>query len=280
MRRLSLPPLRLAALGVAVSAGAVVPAAVGAGSHAAAAGSASSYSLIHDYDAYTRSSVLVRWAPCRRTSSGVSTHYISYRINTAGVSSRVTLVKRAIARLSSRTGLHFRYLGRTSYIPHNAVLHYPTGNQQIFNAAQQRSATHAELVVAWAYKKSSNMLTGTEDGVGTISWRSSYHSQNRILEGAVVMKRGVSLRAGFVAGSSVGALLLHELGHAVGLRHVGDTSQIMFPTLASYSPGAYAAGDRTGLHKVGSAAGCLSTAPLAPTDPVAIAAGAGVSVTR
>src|SRR4051812_5861174 len=77
MRRLSLPALRLAALGVAASAGAVLPAAVGSGSHAAAAGSSSSYSLIHDYDAYTRSSVLVRWAPCRRTSSGVSTHYIS-----------------------------------------------------------------------------------------------------------------------------------------------------------------------------------------------------------
>jgi predicted Zn-dependent protease len=74
------------------------------------------------------------------------------------------------------------------------------------------------------------------------------------------MKRGVhGLDKGFNAGGSVGTLLLHELGHAVGLRHVSDDSQVMYPVIGKTSPAGYAAGDRTGLAKVGRGAGCMHT---------------------
>ena len=37
----------------------------------------------------------------------------------------------------------------------------------------------------------------------------------------------VPLLSGFAAGPSVGTLLLHELGHAVGLEHVSLRSQVI-----------------------------------------------------
>lgn len=244
---------------------------------ASAATASSHYGLIHAYDSYTRTTKVVRWNPCAT---------VKYRVNTGVASSyRISLVKQAVAKVSAATGIHFAYLGTTSYIPHYAVLHYLTGDQYIFNAAQQQAATGAQLVIAWAYKGSnlsrheSNLLSGAEAGVGTTSWRSSYLSQLRILNAAVVIKRGVRMKTWFAPGGSTGALLLHELGHALGLQHVTDSHQIMYPVFGSYSPGVYQSGDLTGLAHVGRRVGCLSTSALPPTNPVTIAQAAHVSVT-
>jgi len=219
----------LAVTGAALTVAGALPAAA-----------TTAYSITHTADPYSGRQTVVRWAPCTVTSTGaIKTHYITYRINTAGVPSRVRLVKDALAKVTAASGLHFRYLGQTSYIPHNAVLHYPTGDRVVFDAAQERARTGAELVIAWAKGSASNLLTPAEAGVGTVSWSGNYKAQLRIVQAAVVMRRGVALKPGFTAGASVGALLLHELGHAVGLNHVGLKSQTMYPTVGSWSRGWY-----------------------------------------
>jgi len=243
------------------------------------AGASTSYAVSHAVDPYSGRSVIVRWSPCQTTSAGTTTHYITYRVNTGGHSSRITLVKQALAKVTTASGLRFRYLGTTTYVPHNAVLHYPSGNRYVFDAAQQRARTGAELVVAWASKSATNLLTGTEAGSGTASWSASVNSQLRIVEAAVLMKTGVTLLSGFHAGPSVGTLLLHELGHAVGLQHVTSRSQVMYPTIGSWSPAGYGTGDDAGLRVVGRAAGCFRTTASAPANPAAMARAAGVSVT-
>jgi len=259
----------LAASGVALTVAAALP-----------AGAATAYSVTRTTDPSSGTQTVVRWAPCTVTSTGaVRTHYITYRINTAGVPSRVRLVQNALAKVSAASGLHFRYLGKTTYIPHNAVLHYRSGNRFVFDAAQERARTGAELVIAWAKGSASNLLTPSEAGVGTVSWSGNYKAQLRIVQGAVVMRRGVSLKPGFTAGASVGALLLHELGHAVGLNHVSLKSQIMYPTVGSWSRGWYHYGDLAGMRAVGRPAGCFRTAESAPANPAAIARAAGVTVT-
>lgn len=237
------------------------------------------YSVTRATDPSSGHSVVVRWSPCTITSTGTKTHYITYRVNTAGVPSRVLLVKQALAKLTTASGLQFKYLGQTSYVPHNAVIHYWSGDRVVFDAAQERARTGAELVIAWATRSATNLLTSAEAGVGTVSWSGSYTAQLRIVEGAVVMKRGVALKPGFTAGASVGALLLHELGHAVGLNHVSLRSQIMYPTIGWWTRAAYHYGDLDGLRAVGRAAGCFRTAASAPADPAAMARAAGVSVT-
>lgn len=236
-------------------------AALAVGNPAALA--ATNYTLTTAADAFTGHSVTVRWAPCTVINGVRRTHVITYRVDPAGVSSRVTVAKNGIARLAAASGLHFRYLGTTSYIPHNSQF----GGGLHYNALQQRKRTGAELVIAWATPKQTNMFSTGEDGVGTISWRSSNTSQTRILEAAVLMKRGVHLRSGFTAGGSVGALLLHELGHASGLQHVlapAQRGEIMYPVLGSYSPGGYTIGDVAGLRRVGAPAGCMTTRALSP----------------
>jgi matrixin len=260
-------PAGLALLGTVLT----VAGLLGVGTATAGAStSASHYRLTYATDSYTGLTEVVRWAPCVRLNGVTRVHVIHYRVHTAGVAHRVRLARRAIRRVAYRTGLHFHYDGRTSYVPQGTAV---DGGMRL-NAADQRRATHgAQLVIAWAYKGTgrghSNLLTDQEAGVGSISWASQpLVSQLRIDDAAVVIKRGVRMKSGFRAGGSIGTLLLHELGHAMGLQHVRDTSQVMYPVIGANSPAGYAAGDRTGLAKVGfSWNRCLTTPALTPVNP-------------
>jgi predicted Zn-dependent protease len=63
----------------------------------------------------------------------------------------------------------------------------------------------------------------------------------------------------FAKQPSLGALLMHELGHAVGLGHAGDRNEIMYPTTLAGRASRWGIGDRVGLRLVGAAAGCIPT---------------------
>jgi predicted Zn-dependent protease len=56
----------------------------------------------------------------------------------------------------------------------------------------------------------------------------------------------------------MGALLLHELGHVVGLGHTPDSAQIMYPDLRPMSSAQYQPGDLGGLARLGATQGCLT----------------------
>lgn len=258
--------LALSAL-TAAGAAMIGSAVLGTGAAATASTTTPVYQLTYGFDAYSGLTKEARWAPCTVLDGVRRTHVIRYKIRTAGVASRVTLVKNAMARVALNTGLHFHYAGTTSYVPQGKL----SGSSLLLNAAKQRSATHAQLVVAWAYGGTgaghSNLLTPGEAGVGSISWASSSTSQLRIGDAAVVMRRGVHLKPGFVSGGSVGTLLLHELGHTMGLQHVSYPHEVMYPVVSSLSAGGYTLGDRTGLSKVGAAKGCFRTPALPPVSP-------------
>lgn len=265
MLRTKLTVSALAAAGATMIAGSLLGA--GAVATASASTSTSTYQLTYGYDAYTGLTKVARWAPCTVLNGVRRTHVIHYRVRTAGVASRVTLVKSAMSRVANATGLHFHYDGTTSFIPQGKS----TGSGMILDAARQRKATHAQLVIAWAYagtgKGRSNMLTSGEAGVGSISWASSTTSQLRIGDAAVVMRRGVHLLSGFLSGGSVGTLLLHELGHAMGLQHVSYQREVMYPVVSALSPGGYTTGDKKGLYRLGAAMGCFHTPNLPAVSP-------------
>jgi Matrixin len=228
----------LAAVGVVVGQ----PAMTSDPAHAGALrGSTSGYVLNHNPDA-----TVVRWNPCAP---------VHYRVDLARApDGALADVREAVARISAATGLRFADDGSTEVIP-----------QSDYGRGTAPTAP-PPLVIAWAAPgrgPGRSDLLGDELGWG--GWVTRWWSDGdgahagRIVTGYVVINTASNeLPGGFDAhpGGSRGELLMHELGHAVGLGHATDPGQLMYPTLGAW-PGVWGAGDTAGLRVVGSG-GCLS----------------------
>jgi hypothetical protein len=178
-----------------------------------------------------------RWDPCR---------VISYRVNPNRLpAGALSDVQEAFRRLSSATGLRFSYAGTTSFLP------YARGSS--------RRLTGADLAVAWAPPRTVPGLAGRVVGLGGYAGASTSTRWTQITQGYVVLDSTSRLAAGFRGHRSTrGTALLHELGHAVGLDHVTDRRQVMYPVMLARAA-QYAAGDLRGLNAVGAAQGCFPT---------------------
>jgi hypothetical protein len=189
-------------------------------------------------------STYARWDPCRT---------IGYRVNARqATSGAITDVKGAFKRLSRATGFHFSYRGTTTGIPQNGGNSwYPAG-------------TH--IVVAWARPSQSSMLRlySNAVAVGSAITSGGYvngdgTSVSRIIRGAVVIDSRRHYRGGFGTGSTRGDIILHELGHTMGLGHVGSSKQIMYPSMTS-GLARLGKGDLGGLERHGARLGCVRVA--------------------
>jgi hypothetical protein len=74
--------------------------------------------------------------------------------------------------------------------------------------------------------------------------------------GFLVFNEDVRLPGGFGPGRTWGDVLLHQLGHLVGLDDVSDRREAMHPGLSG-GPARWGPGDREGLRRLGRAAGCV-----------------------
>ena len=208
------------------------------------------------------SAALARWNPCSPVGA---TQVIGYAVNVAGLSDTAATSVRADARgaferISAATGLTFADRGTTDVVPSPSTLaDYPVDTQ---------------IVIAWTARGTSTYLPAgsTELARGGADWQTGYldaagHPASAMLHGYVVADVRTLLAQGFGAGPSTGLqgtegqLLMHELGHVMGLAHptVADSTEIMSPTL-THKLAVWGAGDRAGLAQLGANAGCLHVA--------------------
>jgi hypothetical protein len=180
----------------------------------------------------------VRYDPC------TPVHYmVNLALAPAGAS---TDVQQAVRRISDATGLSFVYDGTTDEVPqaHRGI------------ARNSRYPGWPPVLIAWVKPGTSDLLSGGAIGEGGSTWFGNPGSEVYVT-GVVAIdaSQNAKLTPGF-GGDSVGSVLLHELGHVVGLDHVADTSQIMFATVTE-KPAVYGPGDLAGLAQLGRGQGCL-----------------------
>lgn len=183
-----------------------------------------------------------RWNPCGT---------ITYRVNTRnGPATALEDTQGAVRRIEQATGLDLEYLGHTDHIPQDS--------------SAKGHPADTQIVIAWASRAQSAMLHG--DGVagvgGPMGWGGTVEEDgDEVLtwrRGTVVINSSFNwLTPGFGSGTTLGKLLMHELGHVVGLGHAEGRPQVMYATLLRDYPTAWGAGDLTGLHSLGAAKGCI-----------------------
>lgn len=182
----------------------------------------------------------VRWDPCTpiRWTANVS----------RGPAGGLDVLKAAVARVAAVTGTTWVYAGTVATAPTGSYL--PTRAQ----------ASYPPVLIGWTDGAGSDLLAGqakTVLGMTRTAWFGVQTAEGKKIaatRGAVVaLDRTDALPLN--GANSWSTVALHELGHVMGLGHIGDRSQLMASVLPAVTD--LQAGDRAGLAKVGRSAGCV-----------------------
>jgi hypothetical protein len=140
-------------------------------------------------------------------------------------------IQNALASVSAETGVTFTYLG----------------NDDSLVPSLQWGAHGEPLLIGWVTAAESDLFSGAPAGVVGVagSW---YNNSGNFVSGRVALERNRLAGYPRTGPSSKMTVLLHELGHAVGLGHVNDTNQLMNPYVVPR--GSWGAGDQLGLDAV------------------------------
>jgi hypothetical protein len=190
-----------------------------------------------------------RWDPC------TPIHYV---VNLAAAPPGAAAdVAGAIARVTTATGLTFVADGPSTEIPSQSR---PTEDPAV------SGHRWAPLLIAWTHTEGTNFITTDGAlGEGGATWVARVGGPKVYVTGEVAINADTTraLPDGFGSGTTIGLLLLHELGHAVGLAHVNDPDEVMYPILKPRPVAAYGPGDLAGLAALGRGPGCDPAPPAA-----------------
>ena len=179
-----------------------------------------------------------RWNPCQPI------HYVVGL--THAPPDGLADLRGALARLSVASGLDFVEDGSTEEVPSTGRRAYDR---------DRWGERWAPLLVAWVSPSATDIALPADVEAATISVAVPGPDGASLVTGEVAINALRHLPPGFGYGATEGEVLLHELGHAVGLGHVDDPRQVMYPTTTA-GPAEYGAGDLAGLAALGRPAGC------------------------
>jgi len=177
----------------------------------------------------------VTYDPCR---------VINYVINPADEPAGAdALIKAAFLTVQKATGLQFSYQGTTSEkfsVRRPAFQPWRYGDRW------------APVLVTWSQPTRDSRLKGDVVGDAGSAWVSLADGSRYYISGEVSLAGGKlgSLLHQPNGPAIVEAVLLHELGHLVGLGHTTDSSQLMYPSTSGQLTH-YAIGDLAGLASLG-----------------------------
>jgi Matrixin len=197
-------------------------------------------------NAYRFSSLLdgqpVRWDPCTP---------IHWRSNAArGPVGGLAVLKESVAKIAAITGTTWVYDGATTTAPSTSYL------------PKTPARAYQPVLLGWTDGTASDLLRGKPARVlgmtrtvwfGTDDGRGHRAAATRAATVALDRTDKLPLRGA----TSWSTTVLHELGHVMGLDHPTDARQLMAATLPAAATDLQT-GDRTGLGRIGKAAGCVS----------------------
>lgn len=154
------------------------------------------------------------------------------------------LIREAVAATSAATGLQFVYDGTSTEAP--------ADERKAFQP-DRYGKRWAPVLIAWSTPQESPGLAGDIAGDGGSTFIQA-PGQPMVLAAGQIRLDAPDL-AGILAGRPDGtdqmrAIIMHELGHVVGLDHVNDPGQLMHADNMGVVD--FAAGDRAGLALLGS----------------------------
>ena len=191
------------------------------------------------------------WNPCETIDYGIDFTYAQRK----GMRKARELQRwrSVVDEVSAVMGLRFRYAG-------------PIGTRS--GGTEPRTGAPVDLVITFGNAKRGRygyrkVLRGGVAGFGGVNWRSS-GARSAVIGGFVVIDTDEVIRSTDTWTRAfdprpatqrepdiLRALYMHEFGHAVGLDHVRDKRQLMYPQLQPDRADTLGAGDRKGLRKLG-----------------------------
>ncbi len=177
----------------------------------------------------------VTYPPCRA---------IGVQVNPDGeVEGGSQVVLDSMARVSDLAGVELRYSGLSSERP-------AAREQRLRSEGYQGDPPP---LIAWSDAEETPALAGDVVGVGgSVALRRAGDSQEFYATGSVVLDAPDLARVLDEHGDdAVQAVVMHELGHLLGLGHVGDPEELMAPSNTGQTD--FGDGDREGLARLGEA---------------------------
>jgi hypothetical protein len=189
-----------------------------------------------------------RWNPCQP---------IHYTENlTFAPEGAMDDVLEAVRRVSEATGITFIDDGPT----------VRTVDQQIGRAFQNGipgEPRYLPLLIEWVPHRHFDYIVDTPRAAAFgMPYRGDGNLAHTYVSGVVAMDAGERVQGGFDVRYSRGVILVHELGHVLGLAHVASPHELMFsPEVSDETPDLWQSdwgpGDLEGLRALGREAGCL-----------------------